>query len=55
MKTVKPDLTPANELMELHKINSIEHHTDHGEWNPKGLKEEVWSHEKMMRVLRGAE
>ena len=32
----KPDL-PSTELMELHQINSIEHHTDHGEWEPECL------------------
>ncbi len=50
----KPDL-PSTELMELHQINSIEHHTDHGEWKPRGLREQVWSHEKMMRILKGDE
>ena len=46
------DFLHTNFHMELHAINSVEHHTDTGEWHPKGLNYEPWSHEKMMRELR---
>ena len=53
IKLTSADFLPTGEIMELHELNSIECHSiDNRKWEPKGLNEEVWSHERMMRELK---